>query len=150
MNTLQWLSKTARRLGLFSFFLPKVLVLCGENPIHYLKPVSPVNQAKNGHFQIFEVWTFVPAPYFGFWLFAWSRCGRIVKKSSRKDSWYQSDSILLTVSSPSCHQQPVSFVPQTAPNIWTQAVSILVERTINQKIEVFLFLPFLLNLDHFR
>ena len=24
-------------------------------------------------------------PYFGFWLFPWSRCGRIVKKSSRKD-----------------------------------------------------------------
>ena len=34
-------------------------------------------------------------PYFGFWLFAWSRCGRI-KKSSRKDSWYQYYSVLLT------------------------------------------------------
>jgi len=53
-----------------------------------LKPVSPLNRAKSGkigHFQTFE---FEPLyqPYFGFWLFAWSRCGRIVKKSSRKDS----------------------------------------------------------------
>ena len=56
-------------------------------------------------------------PYFGFWLFTWSRCGRIVKKSRRKDSWYQDYSVLLTSPSPSCHQMPSPFVPETAPNI---------------------------------
>ena len=35
-------------------------------------------------------------PYFSFWLFAWSRCSRIVRKSSRKDSWYQDYLVLLT------------------------------------------------------
>jgi len=31
-----------------------------DTPGH-LKSVSPVNQARNGHFQTFEVWAFVPA-----------------------------------------------------------------------------------------
>jgi len=67
------------------------------------------------------------------------------KKSSRKDSWYHDYSmysVLLTLPSqaPSCHQMPSPFVPKTAQNIWTQAVSILVERTINPNIEVLLFL----------
>jgi len=80
-------------------------------------------------------------PYldFDFYLFAWSRCGRIVKKCNREDSWYQDYSVLLTSPSPLCHQMPSPFVTETAPNIWTQAESILVERTINQNIEVFLF-----------
>jgi len=78
-------------------------------------------------------------PYFGFWLFAWSRCGRIVKKSSREDSWYQDYSVILTSAPPSCHRQPSAFVPEIARNIWKQAVSILVERPINQNIEVLLF-----------
>jgi len=38
-----------------------------------------------------------------------------------------------------CHQMPSPFVTETARNIWTQAESILVERTINQNIEVVLF-----------
>jgi len=49
-----------------------------------------------------------------------------------------------------CQQQPSSFVPQSAPNIWTQAGPFLVERTINQTTEVLLFWQFQLNLDHFR
>jgi len=76
---------------------------------------------------------------FCFWLFAWSRCGQIDKKSSRKDSWYQDYSVLLTSAPPSCHRQPSAFVPEIARNIWKQAASILVERTINQNIEVLLF-----------
>ena len=47
-------------------------------------------------------------------------------------------------------RQPSSFVPKSAPKIWTQAGSILVERTINQTTEVLLFLQFQLNLDHFK
>ena len=43
-------------------------------------------------------------PFFGFWLFAWSRCGQIVKKSSRKYSWTQNYSVLLMSASPSCHR----------------------------------------------
>ena len=101
-----------------------------------VKHVSPVNQAKNGHFQIFEVWTFVPALF-------WFLVVCVVKmwsgKSSRKDSWYQDYSVLLTSPSPPCHQMPSPFLPETARNVWTQAVSILVERTINQNIEVLLF-----------
>jgi len=77
--------------------------------------------------------------YFGFWLFACSRCGRIVKKSRRKYSWYQDYSVLLMLPSPSCYQMPSPFVTETARNVWTQTESILVERTINQNIEVFLF-----------
>ena len=87
--------------------------------VRVLEPVSPLNRAKSGKIDIFKPLRFEPLyqPYFGFWLFARSRCGRIVKKSSRKDSWYQDYSVLLTASSPSCHQQPVSFVPETARNI---------------------------------
>ena len=46
------------------------------------------NQEKS---DIFKPSRFEPLyqPYFGFWLFAWSRCGRIVKKSNRKDSLQQ-------------------------------------------------------------
>jgi len=36
-----------------------------------------------------------------------------------------------------------------ARNIRTQAVSIFVERTITQRSEIFVFLQFQLNLDHF-
>jgi len=88
------------------------------------------NQEKS---DIFKPSRFGPLhqPHIGFWLFAWSRCGRIVKKSNRKDSWYQDYSVSLTSPSPSCHQMPSPFVTKTAQNIWTQAVSILVERTIN-------------------
>jgi len=39
------------------------------------------------------------------------------KKSSRKDSWYQDYSVLLTLPSPSCHQMPSPFVTKTARNI---------------------------------
>ena len=107
-----------------------------------IKPLWPLNRAKSakiGYSQTFRFWIFVPT-IFGFWLFTWWRCGRVVKKSSKKDSWYQdySESVLLTASSPSFLQQLASLVSQLAPNIWTQAVSILVERTNNQNIEVFL------------
>ena len=63
-------------------------------------------------------------PYFGFWLFAWSRCGRIVKKSNTKDVWYQDYSVLLTSAPPSCHQPPSAFVPEIARNVKKQAASI--------------------------
>jgi len=53
-----------------------------------LKRVSPLNRAKSGKSDIFRPSRFEPLyqPYFGFWLFAWSICGRVVKNSSRKDS----------------------------------------------------------------
>ena len=87
-------------------------------------------------------------PYFGFWLFAWSRCSRIVRKSSRKDSWYQDYSVLLASAPSSCHWQPSAFVPEIARNIWKQAASILVERTVHQNTEVLSFVYFQSNLDH--
>ena len=91
--------------------------------------------------EIFKPSRFEPLyqPYFDFWLFAWSRCGRIVKKSSRKDSLYQDYSVLLTSAPPSGRRQPSAFCPTFVPNIWKQAGSILVEITINQNIEVLLF-----------
>jgi len=56
----------------------------------YIQPISPwigPNQEKS---DIFKPSRFEPLyqPYVGFWLFAWSRCGRIVKRIGRKDSWY--------------------------------------------------------------
>jgi len=74
------------------------------------------NQEKS---DIFKPSRFEPLyqPYFGFWLFAWSRCGQIVKKSSRKDSWYQDYSVLLTSAPPLCNRQPWAFVPEIARNI---------------------------------
>jgi len=93
---------------------------------------------KIGHFQTFEVETLYQ-PYFRFWLFAWSRCGRIVKKSSRKDSLYQHYTDSLTSAPPWCHRQPSAFVREIARNIWKQAGSILVEKNTNQNIEVLLF-----------
>ena len=61
-----------------------------------------------------------------------------LKKSSRKDSWYQDYSVLLTAAPSTARRQPAAFVPKTARNIWTQADSILVERTNNQNIQVLL------------
>ena len=80
-------------------------------------------------------------PYFGFCLFAWSRCGRIIKKSSREDSWYQDYSVLLTSPSPSCHQVPSPFVTETARNIWANNIYCC-ERSIYQTTEVLLVLRF--------
>jgi len=81
-----------------------------------LKPLSPLNrlpnQEKSDIFKPSRFETFYQ-PYFGFRLFAWSRCGRIVKKSSRKDSWYQDYSVLLTAAPPSARRQPAAFVPET-------------------------------------
>jgi len=120
-------------------------------PTRCIKPVSPLNRAKSrkiGHFQTFEVWTFVPA-IFWFLVVCMVKMWSDRKKSNRKDSWYQYYSVLLTSAPPSCHRQPSAFVPQPAPNIWTQAESILVQRTINQNIEVLLFWKFPWNLDYF-
>jgi len=41
-----------------------------------------------------------------------------------------------------------AFVPVTARNNWTQAASILVERTVHQNTEVLSFVYFQSNLDH--
>ena len=56
--------------------------------VRVLEPVSPLNRAKSGKIDIFKPLRFEPLyqPYFGFGLLAWSRYGRIVKKSSRKDT----------------------------------------------------------------
>jgi len=62
----------------------------------------------------------------------------LLKKCSRKDSWYQDYSILLTTALPV--GRPALFVPETARNITKQTVAISVERTIRQTTEVFLFL----------
>jgi len=90
------------------------------------------------HFQTFEVWTFVPA-IFWFLVVRRVKMWSDRKKSSKKDSWYQDYSVLLTSAPPSCHRQPSAFVPKISWNIWKQAEYILVERTINQNIEVLLF-----------
>ena len=64
----------------------------------FRKPVSPLDRENQEKSEIFKSFRFEPLyqPYFDFWLFAWSRCGRIVKRSSRKDSLYQDYSVLLT------------------------------------------------------
>ena len=67
----------------------KILIKTMDHKATPLKSVSPLNPAKSwkiGHFQTFKVWTFVRhhQPFFGFWLFAWSTCGRIVKKVTEK------------------------------------------------------------------
>jgi len=96
-------------------------------------------------------------PYFGFWLFG----GQIVKKRNKKDSWYQDYFEGLTLAHPGAPMKPSAFVTKTARQFWskknclgarnirTQAVSIFVERTITQRSEIFVFLQFQLNLDHF-
>jgi len=62
-----------------------------------------------------DIWT--NQPYFGVWLFELSKCNWIAKRSNKTDSWYQDYSVLLAAASPSCHQQPAAFVPETARNI---------------------------------
>ena len=83
------------------------------------KPVSPLNRAKSGKIGHFKPLRFQLQfqPCFGFWLFAWSGCVRIVKKSTGKDSWQQDDSFLLMSPPPSFLQLPSPFVPETARNI---------------------------------
>jgi len=112
--------------------------------LNWLRWIGP-NQEKSEIF-IPSRFEHLHQPFFGFWLLAWSRCDRIV--SSRKDSWYQDYSILLTAASPSCHEQPALFVPDRPKHLDYKLVSISIERTMNQNIEVLLFLYFRLNLDH--
>jgi len=70
------------------------------------------NQEKS---DIFKPSKFEPLyqAYFGFWLLGWSRCGRIVNKSSRIDSWDQVYSVLLTSALVPSHRRPSEFAPKT-------------------------------------
>jgi len=98
--------------------------------------IQNLNWAKSGKIRHSQpLWLeplYKPYHKFGFWLFEWSRCGRIAKKSSRKDSWYQDFTVILMWSLPDAHMKPLAFVPKTARHIWKQVVTILVERTSNQ------------------
>jgi len=70
------------------------------------------------------------------------RCGWIIKKSSRKHSWYQDYLVLLMSPFPLVIKCRRHLLPKMPETFWTQAESILVQRTIDQNTEVFLFFNF--------
>jgi len=84
------LTLTSLFVGVRRSRLPWALVLkgtrCERSYNRFRRWIGP-NQEKSDNFKPSR---FEPLyqPYFGIWLFASSRCGRIVKKSSRKDSLY--------------------------------------------------------------
>ena len=105
-----------------------------------LNPFSPENRAGNRdrHFQIIQDWTSAPGVLW--FLVVW-----VVKmwsdreKISRKDAQYQDCYVCTTLTQQAGRRHTVSNVPQSAPNIWMQAISILAQRTHNQITQVLLY-----------
>jgi len=120
----------------------------------YLKPVTGFRQQLRLWTNIFRPSRLEPLyqPYFGVWLFAWSKCGRIVTKVAEKmRSTNITFAILLlnhygtTPSGSATHGAKTARNPRKHLNA---SYSMVVERTINQITEVLLLWQLQLNPDH--
>ena len=78
----------SQNVTLFQIFGTKLRLpfMFGSGSERLLELVSPLNRAKSGKSDIFKPSRSEPLyqPYFGFWLFAGSRCGWIEKKVAKK------------------------------------------------------------------